>query len=248
MAEKVLVLGATGALGQYIVPALVENGFKVDAVAQDDAKFFHPAVNNIKGDCMDFDFRQKLLAGNYDGIVDFMVYPTSYLPVFLPQIVSAAGHYIFLSSYRVYDGVETPLVETSPRLLDSSQDILFKNSDDYSIYKARGENVLASLPGKNWTIVRPAITYSFMRYQLVTLEAPCTVGRAKLNKPVILPEKARNTRATMSWSGDVAQMITGLLFNDRALGESFTVSTAEHHSWEEIAGYYEDICPYYCVL
>ena len=102
--------------------------------------------------------------------------------------------------------------------------------------------MLRAFPKKNWTIIRPAITYSLLRNQLVTLEAPNTIGRALLGKPVVLPETAKNVQATMSWAGDVAQMIAGILFNENALGEAYTVSTSEHHTWGEIAEYYEDIC------
>ena len=51
----------------------------------------------------------------------------------------------------------------------------------------------------------------------------------------------------MSWAGDVAKMIAGLLFNDRAFGKTFTVATAEHHTWGEIAEYYKAICNLDCV-
>ena len=34
--KKVLVLGATGAMGQYLVPKLAERGYAVDAVAMED--------------------------------------------------------------------------------------------------------------------------------------------------------------------------------------------------------------------
>jgi nucleoside-diphosphate-sugar epimerase len=91
-------------------------------------------------------------------------------------------------------------------------------------------------------MIRPAITYSRMRYQLVTLEDPNTVGRARAGKTVLLPEEAKGVQGTMSWAGDVAMMIARLLFNDRARGEVFTVSTAEHHTWGEIADYYKEIC------
>jgi len=33
MSKKVLVLGASGAMGQYLVPKLAERGYEVDAVA-----------------------------------------------------------------------------------------------------------------------------------------------------------------------------------------------------------------------
>ena len=81
-----------------------------------------------------------------------------------------------------------------------------------------------------------------MRYQLVTLEAPNTVGRAFAGKPVVLPIQAKDRQATMSWAGDVAQMIAGLLLKDATLGETYSVCTAEHRTWGEIADIYRDIC------
>ncbi len=241
-AKKVLVLGATGAMGRYLVPRLAEMGYEVDAVSLDDAESDNPRVRPIRADAGDFAFLRPLLERGYDGIVDFMIYPTARLCRYLPFFLEHTGHYIYLSSYRVYDDREQPVRETSPRLIDASPDVLLRNSDDYSIYKARGENILRALPRGNWTIIRPAITYSYMRYQLVTLEAADTVGRAFAGKKVVLPEQARNVQATMSWAGDVARMIARLLFNEQAVKETFTLSTAEHRTWGEIAGYYREIC------
>lgn len=243
MSKKVLVLGSTGAMGKYLIPLLAQQGYQIDSVAFDDMATPLPSnVRHIKANAKESDTMQNLLKNGYDGIVDFLIYPTAELVYRLPMLVKNTGHYIYLSSYRIYDNKEHPVKETSPRLIDSSEDVLLKNSDDYCIYKARGENIMRSFAEKNWTIIRPAITYSLMRYQLVTLEAPNTVGRAFAGKEVVLPEQARNIQATMSWAGDVAKMIAGLLFNDKARGETFTVATAEHHTWGEIADYYKDIC------
>ena len=240
--QKILVLGSTGAMGRYLVPVLAEKGYLIDSVALDESIFDFPNVCHIKGDARDMAFRRELMQKNYDAIVDFVVYRTADLiPLMLPMAQST-GHYIYLSSYRIYDGLEVPTKETSPRLIDSTEDELLRNSDDYSIQKARGENILASLGRKNWSVIRPAVTYSHLRYQLVTLEAPYTVGRAQLGKTVVLPENAKDIQATMSWAGDAAQMIAGVILNDKALGECFTVATAEHHTWGEIAEYYRDIC------
>lgn len=240
--KRILVLGATGAMGQYLIPLLSKAGYKVDAVSLDAPKDGLPNVTRIQANGKDPKFLRPLLQKHYDAIVDFLIYPTVDLHTALRTIVPNTEHYIYLSSYRIYDNKEHPVKETSPRLIDSSEDEVLRNSDDYSIYKARGENILRSFPRKNWTIIRPAITYSFMRYQLVTLEAPHTVGRAFNRKKVVLPIQAKDKQATMSWAGDVAQMIAGLLFNSKAFGEAFTVSTSEHHTWWEIAEYYKDIC------
>ena len=242
MAKKVLVIGATGAMGQYLIPYLAEMDYQVDAVALVEQQSSWPNVKYIKADAKDPAFFRQILAGGYDGIVDFMIYNTAALAYYLPALVNCTGHYIYLSSYRIYDNKEHPVRETSPRLLDTADDIILRNSDDYCIYKARGENIIHTLPKNRWTIIRPAITYSFMRYQLVTLEAPNTVGRAFAGKKTVVPESARNIQATMSWGGDVALMIAKLLFNEKALGEVFSVCTAEHHTWGEIADYYKDIC------
>ena len=240
--ERVLVLGATGAMARYMIPFLAEKGCQVDGVALDAEESKYPNVKYIQGNAKDPELRTEYLAKNYDAIVDFLTYGTADIPSVLPQMLDHTGHYVFLSSGRVYDNLEKPVRETSPRLIDTSKDPLLLNSDDYCMYKARGENLLFSMKRKNWTIVRPATTYSYLRYQLVTLEAADTVGRAFAGKRVVVPEQARNKPATLSWGGDAGRMIGALLFCDSALGEAYNVNSAEHHTWQEIADYYKDIC------
>ena len=218
-------------------------GYLVDAVSLDEKKSGLPKVNFIRADLSNLTVLKEMLTQNYDGIVDFMIYRSERLPYVLPLFLSSTDHYIYLSSYRIYADLEHPVREESPRLIDASEDVLLRNSDDYCIFKARGENIVRSIsPRKNWTIIRPAITYSFMRYQLVTLEAHDTVGRAFTHRKVVLPEQAKNVDATMSWAGDAAQMISLLLFNEKARGETFSITTSEHHTWGEIAEYYRQIC------
>lgn len=240
--KKVLVLGATGAMARYMIPYLAENGYQVDGVALNTMESTDPAVKYYQGNAKDMKVLNEFLPRHYDAIVDFLVYSSAELPVYLPFMLDHTDQYVFLSSGRVYDNLEVPVKETSPRLIESSKDPLLLNSDDYCIRKARGENILFSMPRKNWTIVRPATTYSYLRYQLVTLEASDTVGRAFAGKAVVVPEQARLKPATLSWGGDAGKMIGKLLFCDAALGEAFNINSAEHRTWEEIAGYYRDIC------
>ena len=240
--KKVLVLGASGAMGRYIVPELARMGYGVDAVSLDapDPALDPPGVRRIQGNAKDEAVLAPLLARGYDGIVDFLIHPTAELMA-LPRLAAATGHYVYLSSYRAYDGKDVPVRENSRLLLDSADDPLIRFSDDYSIYKARGEYVLRALPRRNWTIVRPSITFSTYRFQLVTLEAPLVVGRADRGKAVVLPETARGVQGTLTWAGDNARFIARLLFNERALGEAFTVATAEHHAWGEMAEIYASL-------
>ena len=240
--KKVLVLGASGAMARYMVPLLAESGCEVDGFALDACESKYASVRYFQGNAKDPAVREEYLSRNYDAIVDFLTYTTSELPFVLPRMLDHTGHYVFLSSGRVYDNLECPVRESSPRLIDTSRDPLLVNSDDYCIYKARGENILFASSRKNWTIVRPATTYSFLRYQLVTLEAADTVGRAFAGKEVVVPEQARNKPATLSWGGDAGKMIGKLLFCECALDEVYNINSAEHRTWGEIADYYKDIC------
>ena len=241
--KKVLVLGASGAMGRYVVPLLAEKGYAVDAVSLDtpDPSADPAGVTRIQGNAKDETFLLPLLDRRYDGIVDFLVYSTAENARKLPPMAAATGHYIYLSSYRVYDGKDIPVREDSRLLIDTADDVVLRNSDDYSIYKARGERILQALGRRNWTAVRPSITFSTYRYQLVTLEAPLVVGRADRGKAVVLPETARDVRGTMTWAGDNARFIADLLFNEKALGEAFTLATAENHTWGEIADFYASL-------
>ena len=240
--KKVLVLGASGAMARYMIPYLAENGCQVDGIALDKVESAFPNVKYFQGDAKEVSLLREFLPRHYDAIVDFLTYPTSEIPYYLPLLLDHTDHYIFLSSGRVYDNLEKPVRETSPRLIDSSEDPLLLNSDDYCIFKARGENLLFSRERKNWTIVRPATTYSYLRYQLVTLEAADNVGRAFAGKAAVVPEQARNVPATLSWGGDAGKMIGKLLFCEAAFGEAYNINSAEHHTWGEIADYYRDIC------
>lgn len=242
MSKKVLVLGATGAMGQYLAPRLAEMGYLVDGVSLDAAISTHKNLKYIQANTKAEGVLDSLLANNYDCIVDFMIYDRDTFADWAPKLLGATDHYIYLSSYRVYANEEVPIKETSPLLNDIlPESEIQRGYNDYCLYKARGEKIVRAWGKKNWTIIRPAITYSFGRYQLTTLEAHEVINRTRAGKTILLPDGAMPIQATMSWAGDVAQMIAAIVCNEKALGETYTVSTAEHHTWQEIADYYKEL-------
>ena len=240
--KKVLVLGAGGAMGQYLVPQLDKLGYEIYAVDLKENESDKKNIKWIQANVFEEGVLDELMKGGYDSVVDFMTYGADNFHEFAPKFLDNTDQYFYLSSCRVYANEEIPVKETSPRILDVSKDEVLLNSRDYCIYKAKGENWLKESKYKNWTIVRPATTYSYMRYQLVTTEAALNVGRAKEGKKVVLPIQAIDKPATLSWGGDVAEMISKLVFNEEALANDYIVSTSEHRTWKEIAEYYKDIC------
>ncbi|MBN2452207.1 MAG: NAD-dependent epimerase/dehydratase family protein [Lentisphaeria bacterium] len=245
--RKALVLGGTGAMGVYLVPELASLGYDVHVVSLDRVVSDNPRVSHATADAKDIDCLKELLRTPFDAIVDFMLYSTEQFRERYDLLLGNTAHYIFLSSYRVYDGSQVPITEDTPRLLDASDDREFLATDDYALTKARQEDILTDSRYGNWTIVRPAITYSKLRFQLVTLEAHVVVARALRGLPVVLPGEALPVQATMSWAGDVAGMMSRLLFHPSAYRERFTLATAEHHPWGEIAEFYNDIIGLECV-
>lgn len=239
--KKILVPGGTGAMGVYLVPELLGLGYKVDVVSLDECESDNPDLRYFKGNFKDPAYRDEILKNDYDAIVDFMIYSTEEFKAVYETLLSSTGHYIYLSSYRVYANEEHPIRETSPRLYDVYKEGKFAESEDYSLYKARGEEVLKASAFTNWTGIRPAITFSKRRFQLVTLEANTIIPRAKRGVPIPVPKQALGVQATMSWAGDVAKMISRLVLNDAAKREIYTVATAEHNTWETVMGYYKEL-------
>lgn len=241
--KKVLVLGGTGAMGVYVVPELLAMGYKVDVLSLDAVESNHPNLRyfQVANAKVEDTIRPYLENGGYDGIVDFMIYQTKTFTTRHKLLLDNCKHYIYLSSYRVYADEQHPITESAPQLLDVSTDEDMLSTDTYALAKARQEDILENSSYNNWTAIRPAITFSKFRYQLVTLEAEVIVRRAKEGKKVLLPEGAMQAQATMTWGADVAKMIARLLFNEKAMREHYTVCTAEHNTWETVAGYYHDL-------
>ena len=170
--KKVLVLGGTGAIGTYLVEKLADRSYDVTVISLEDATSSRPNLHFRKANALDKTVVTTLLAEHFDGVIDLMIYWAPPFSDFADLYLQNTAHYIYLSSYRVFADEEHPVVESSPQLLDTAQDPVYLASNDYSLHKARGERFLRASRYKNWTIVRPAITYSKKRCQLIEEAKP----------------------------------------------------------------------------
>lgn len=170
-----------------------------------------------------------------------MIWSTAEFTDCVEQYLNATWQYVLVSSYRVY--ADSPVItEDSLRLLDVVDDSDYLKTDEYALAKARCENMLLENNRKNWTIVRPAVTYDGTgRFQLAVHESEVWLRRALNGIPVPLPDVICGKQGTMTWGGDVARMIALLIGNPQALGEAFTVSTSEHQTWREISEIYKSV-------
>jgi len=239
-ANRILILGGTGAMGLYLVPELLALGNAVIVTSRSERKSDGEALRHVCCNARDNNaLREVIDANKPDAIVDFMLYSTAEFAARRDFLLGAVGRYLFLSSYRVFaDSGMVPLTERSPRLLDVCNDKEYLATDEYALAKARQENLLRDSGRWNWTILRPCITYSSNRFQFGTLEANTVCYRALQGVPVIMAQDILEKQTTMTWGGDAARMIARLALNSKAAGEDFNTVTSEHRTWREIAGYY----------
>lgn len=147
-----------------------------------------------------------------------------------------------MSSYRVYADEQHPVTENAPLLLDVvDNDPEFLEKENYALPKARCERYIRSSGTRNWTIVRPVISFSNLRFDIVCNTGRKVIEAAQQGKKLFVPEASRNLTAGLDWSGNSGKLIAHLLFKKEALGETFTVSSGQNRTWGEIADIYTDL-------
>lgn len=241
---NILLLGGTGAIGIYLGPLLNSLGHSVYCTTRGgeiNAMDSDNGISYLVGNAQNKAWVSNVITRKrFDCIVDFMNYSTTSFLDRYEELLLNTDHYIFISSYRVYADLGLdPLNESSPRLLDVSNDHDYLATDEYALAKARQETILKKSSHKNWTIARPGITYSKARFQLCTLEANTVCFRALRGLPVALPSECLDKYTTLTWAGDVAKLIAALVLHDSTKKEEYNVVSSEAHKWSEVLSVYE---------
>lgn len=234
---EILVLGGTGAIGK----ALVDNLKKENTVYVTSRKkqADEERVVFLQGNAMDEVFLKEVLKKRkWDCIVDFMAYESADFYKKVKLFLESTKQYIFLSSARVYNYCEDIINENSYRNLDIVKDKSFLKTKDYSLEKAREENILKEATSNNWTILRPYKTYSSDRLQLGFLEKENWLYRCLQGKSIVFSEDLFQAYTCLSSSKDVAVCIAKMIGNQSCLGETYQVITGETTSWKDILEIY----------
>lgn len=241
--KSVLLIAGGGTLGRYTAAELLRLGYRVDIICLEENVSDNERLCYYKG-YAEFEYLKEFLKSRrYNGIVNFIHYEdvNTYKPVH-KLLSENTEHLIFLSSYRVYADLEHPITETSPILYDTVQDEEFLKNETYAIPKSKAEWFIRNESGtKNYTIVRPVISFSDRRLDIVTVSGRLVLELTKAGKEILLPKEAKNLTAGLDWAGNSGKLIANLLFKEEALGEEFTVSTAQNLTWGEVADIYTEL-------
>ena len=238
--KKVLLIAGGGTLGTYVAEELLYLGHGVDIICLEDKKSDCDNLKYYKADA-NLDFLRNIFKKNhYNGIVNFIHYRNyeDYIP-YHELLSQNTEHLIFLSSYRVYADLQHPITETAPQLIDVIKDPLFHKMEDYALAKSRAERFLNnnSYP-KNWTIVRPVISFSDRRLDINMVSGHTVIDAANKGMTIQLPLEAKKLTAGLDWAGNSGKLIANLLFKEDCMGEAYTISSAQNITWEDVADIY----------
>lgn len=230
---------------------LVENLYKThsDWKVTITSRESHPSISDsyvyMIGNAKENSFLSCLLEERFDCIVDFMNYDFDEFTFRIESLLSATDHYIWFSSSRVYAESDAPLTEESPRLLEVSEDKEFLSTNRYALRKARQEDIIKNSGKRNYTIIRPYITYNADRLQLGILEKEQWLYRLLHNKPLVVSKDMLSKTTTLTYGEDVAEVIAELIAKDSPKGEVFQIAGYDTIVWKKLMDLYVNILRQY---
>lgn len=239
---KILILGGTGAMGISLVSILSKRNNSLFITSRKKRISQDNNIKYIRGNAHDNNFLVKLLNSEYyDTIVDFMAYSTDEFKLRINLFLEHTAQYIYISSSRVYANENKCITEKSKRLLDVCEDDEYLKTDEYALTKARQENLLLKSKKKNWTIIRPYITYNVERLQLGVYEKENWLYRALHGRSIVFNKDVADKFTTLTYGYDVALRIADIIGKKKALGEIMHITTSETKKWKDILNIYLDI-------
>lgn len=234
---KILILGGTGAMGSPLAK-LLEPHNEVWVTSRKD-RVSQGNLHYVLGNAKNLDFLHDILQNGWDAIVDFIVRSEKELSCCIDLFLNNTKQYVYISSARVYAETEGKITEDTPRLLDVSEDSDFLQTNEYSLAKARAEDLLKNHSRNNYTIIRPSITYNTYRLQLGVMEKEAWLYRAMKGRSIVFSEDMKDKLTAMTYGDDVARGIASIIGKDKALGEIFHITNNRSLTWEEILTIYK---------
>lgn len=237
---KILLLGGTGAMGKSLAHTLVEQAHDVHITSR-SGKNVVAGASLVLGNALEVDFLKSDVGSGWDVVVDFMSYTSDEFASRKDYLLSIAEHYIFISSARVYADSIYPITEGSDKILDVSKDRSYLKTDEYALSKARQERILETSIDRNWTIVRPYVTYADERLQLGAFEKENWLYRAFQGRKIIFCKDVESRYTTLTCADDVADCIARLIGDERFYTEDYNIVSSHPIQWKDVLNIYLDV-------
>jgi len=232
---KILFIGGTGLISSACSELALERGFELVILNRGQSKKYPlpPGAQWLSADVHDAaGVAAQLRKHEFDVVVDWIAYSPADIERDLGLFSGRARQFVFISSASAYQ--KPPghylITEATP---------LANPYWEYSRQKIACEDRLMRAyreQGFPVTIVRPSLTYGPSQIPLCvgSWQHPYTlIDRMKRGKPVIVPGDGTSLWV-LTWNGDFAKGLVGLLGQEDALGHAFHITSDEVLTWDQI--------------
>jgi nucleoside-diphosphate-sugar epimerase len=227
---KILFIGGTGNISTDCAALLHQRGHEIIVVTRGNTPE-RLAYNSIVADRKNIDAMRRALDGvAADVVINFLGYELSDVETDYALFAGKVSQYVFISTAMVYAKPhrQLPITEASP---------LGNPFSDYAKKKLQCETWLLEQRAANAfpvTIVRPSHTYS-KRWipNTVSSAGYWFAARLEQGKPVFVANDGENPW-TLTATSDFAVGMAGLIGNEKAVGETFHITSDEALAWNQI--------------
>ena len=229
---KILFIGGTGNISADCAELLHRQGNDITVLSRGNSPVpaAYESIIADRGDAAAM--RAALGSRQFDSVINFLGYRTADLEIDCDVLSGRMGQYIFISTAMVYAKPHTqlPITELAP---------MGNRYSDYAQQKQECEEWLMARreeDGLPFTIARPSHTYS-KRWipNTITSRGYTAAARMEQGQPMFVPDDGE-TLWTLTTTTDFAAGLAGLVGNEKAVGESFHITSDEALSWNRIYG------------
>jgi len=233
---KILMIGGTGIISSACSELIVQRGMDLTILNRSvSTKFSIPeGARQLVGDIHADPARlAELLHGqHFDAVVDWVAYTAPDVEHDIRVFSGITDQFVFISSASAYQKPPKHYIITEETPLENP-------FWEYSRNKIAAEEHLMKAyreSGFPVTIIRPSLTYGLSQIPLSggSWQHPYTViDRIRKGKKIIIPGDGTSLW-TVTWNGDFAKGLVGLLGRKDAIGEVFHITSDEVLSWNQI--------------
>ena len=232
---KILMIGGTGTISAATTRRLIESGEELYLLNRGTrAGVNTEGATVLRGDMTDEDAIRDLIAPHeFDVVVDWIAFTPDQIERDVRLFAGKTAQYIYISSASVYQRPAQNYLVTEDTPLENP-------FWEYSRNKIACEKLAMQAHVKGdlpVTIVRPSLTYGDRRIPYCMTSGTRSwslVDRLERGKRVIVPGDG-SSLWVITHNSDFAKGITGLMGQDKALGEAFHITSDEVLTWDQIA-------------
>jgi nucleoside-diphosphate-sugar epimerase len=228
---KILFIGGTGNISSAVSRLAVAKGFDVFHLNRGTRNIIIPGVTTFSGDISNpSKLPDEFYKHNWDVVVNWIAFNPEDIERDIKLFENKTKQYIFISTASVYHkpAIQTIVTESTP---------LHNPFWDYSMNKIKCEECLMEAYGKNQfpaTIVRPSLTYDRVIPIAIGGFNEFTAADRILKGEKIIVHDDGKAFWTVTHSDDFAKGFTGLLGNEKAIGQAFHITSDEILTWNQI--------------